>query len=139
MESMEGSAVEQGLTSGQVAAMFGVDAGTVVRWARSGKIGTTRTAGGHRRYRLNEVRAEVGGSRSDQLTCGLGHSSTCRFPTQPKACVSASLTAQAECRFSYAASGSACGPGPERRTPAVFVPNRRNFTSDNTGGLWRCR
>jgi excisionase family DNA binding protein len=56
MESMEGSAVEQGLTSGQVAAMFGVDAGTVVRWARSGKIGTTRTAGGHRRYRLNEVR-----------------------------------------------------------------------------------
>lgn len=44
------------LTSGEVAALFGVDPRTVSRWAASGRIGALRTPGGHRRYRESEVR-----------------------------------------------------------------------------------
>ncbi|MDE8649678.1 BldC family transcriptional regulator [Rhodococcus qingshengii] len=47
--------MEQILTSGQVAVLFGVDPGTVVRWTQAGKISATRTVGGHRRYRSSEV------------------------------------------------------------------------------------
>lgn len=70
MESFERPIVEQRLTSGQVAAMFGVNSGTVVRWVRAGKIGTTTTSGGHRRYRLSEVREllrELESSGSDSV------------------------------------------------------------------------
>jgi excisionase family DNA binding protein len=45
------------LTSGQVAALFRVDPKTVARWASSGRIGSIRTPGGHRRFRETEVRA----------------------------------------------------------------------------------
>jgi excisionase family DNA binding protein len=34
-----------------------VNAKTVARWARSGKITAIRTLGGHRRFREDEVRA----------------------------------------------------------------------------------
>jgi excisionase family DNA binding protein len=70
MESFERPIVEQRLTSGQVAAMFGVNSGTVVRWARAGKIATMTTSGGHRRYRLSEVREllrELESSGSDSV------------------------------------------------------------------------
>lgn len=55
-EWIDAGAVEQMLSSGDVAAIFGVDSGTVVRWTRAGKISSARTAGGHRRYRWNDVR-----------------------------------------------------------------------------------
>jgi excisionase family DNA binding protein len=45
------------LRPGDVAALFHVDPRTVTRWARSGKLTTIRTVGGHRRYRLSEVMA----------------------------------------------------------------------------------
>ncbi|MFG2090147.1 MULTISPECIES: BldC family transcriptional regulator [unclassified Spirillospora] len=45
------------LTPAEVAMMFRVDAKTVTRWARAGKLSTVRTLGGHRRYREAEVRA----------------------------------------------------------------------------------
>jgi len=45
------------LTSGQVAALFRVDRKTVARWASTGRIGSIRTPGGHRRFRETEVRA----------------------------------------------------------------------------------
>jgi excisionase family DNA binding protein len=48
------------LTPGEVAAMFRVDAKTVTRWARDGKLTSIRTLGGHRRYREAEVRARLG-------------------------------------------------------------------------------
>ena len=38
------------MRSAQVAVMFGVDRRTVLNWARSGKIRSQLTAGGHRRY-----------------------------------------------------------------------------------------
>jgi excisionase family DNA binding protein len=44
------------LTPGEVAAMFRVDAKTVTRWARAGKISAVRTLGGHRRFRASEIR-----------------------------------------------------------------------------------
>jgi excisionase family DNA binding protein len=47
------------LTPREVARMFRVDAKTVSRWAIAGKLSTTRTVGGHRRFRESEVRALI--------------------------------------------------------------------------------
>jgi excisionase family DNA binding protein len=44
------------LTPGEVAVMFRVNAKTVTRWARAGKISAVRTLGGHRRFRTTEIR-----------------------------------------------------------------------------------
>lgn len=48
---------EQLLTPAEVAALFRVDPKTVTRWAKSGKLTSIRTLGGHRRYRAVEVYA----------------------------------------------------------------------------------
>lgn len=45
------------LTPGEVARLFGVDPKTVTAWARSGKIPSIKTPGGHRRYRQSDVDA----------------------------------------------------------------------------------
>ena len=45
------------LTPAEVATMFRVDPKTVTRWAKSGKLTSIRTLGGHRRYREAEVRS----------------------------------------------------------------------------------
>ena len=44
------------LTPSEVAALFRVDPKTVTRWAKSGKLSSIRTLGGHRRYYEAEVR-----------------------------------------------------------------------------------
>jgi excisionase family DNA binding protein len=41
----------------EVAALFGVDPKTVARWARSGRLTSIKTLGGHRRYRRADVLA----------------------------------------------------------------------------------
>lgn len=41
--------------------MFRVDPKTVTRWAKSGKLTSIRTLGGHRRYRETEVRDLLAG------------------------------------------------------------------------------
>lgn len=48
------------LTPAEVARMFRVDPKTVTRWARSGKLDSIQTLGGHRRYRASEVNALLG-------------------------------------------------------------------------------
>ena len=53
------------LTTAEVARMFRVDARTVTRWARSGKISAVRTLGGHRRYYLSEVERAIEAGRTD--------------------------------------------------------------------------
>jgi excisionase family DNA binding protein len=40
----------------EVAEMFGVRTTTIARWAREGKLTALHTPGGHRRYRLSELR-----------------------------------------------------------------------------------
>ena len=45
------------LTPSEVAKLFRVDPKTVTRWAKSGKLTSIRTLGGHRRYKGSEVRA----------------------------------------------------------------------------------
>jgi excisionase family DNA binding protein len=45
------------LTPAEVASLFRVDPKTVTRWAKSGKITSIRTLGGHRRYKESEVKA----------------------------------------------------------------------------------
>jgi len=49
------------LTPGEVASLFRVDPKTVTRWAKSGKLSTVRTLGGHRRYSEAEVRSLLQG------------------------------------------------------------------------------
>ena len=49
------------LTPAEVAAMFRVSPKTVTRWARAGKLTAMRTLGGHRRFRVSEVRALLEG------------------------------------------------------------------------------
>ncbi|MET8334428.1 BldC family transcriptional regulator [Streptosporangium canum] len=55
------------LTAGEVAALFRVDPKTVTRWAKTGRIPSILTPGGHRRYRRVDVeallRGETGGAR----------------------------------------------------------------------------
>jgi len=48
---------EATMTSGQVAAIFGVKPRAVRAWADARKLTVIRTLGGHRRYREAEVRA----------------------------------------------------------------------------------
>lgn len=43
----------------EVAAVFKVDAKTVTRWEKSGKLVGFRTLGGHRRYRESDVLAAL--------------------------------------------------------------------------------
>jgi excisionase family DNA binding protein len=45
------------MTPGEVAKLFHVNPKTVTRWARSGKITSVRTLGGHRRYLQREIEA----------------------------------------------------------------------------------
>ena len=48
------------LTPAEVASLFRVDPKTVTRWAKSGKLTSIRTLGGHRRYKESEVKALLG-------------------------------------------------------------------------------
>ena len=61
----EASDDDRMLTPGEVAALFRVDPKTVTRWASSGRIGSIRTPGGHRRFRESEVRALLRGPDAD--------------------------------------------------------------------------
>ena len=45
------------LTPAEVASLFRVDPKTVTRWAKTGKLTTIRTLGGHRRYKESEVKS----------------------------------------------------------------------------------
>ncbi len=47
------------LTPAEVARMFRVSPKTVTRWARSGKLTALKTMGGHRRFRVGEVRTAL--------------------------------------------------------------------------------
>ena len=55
---------EELLTPSEVAKLFRVDPKTVTRWAKSGKLSSIRTLGGHRRYRASEVRALLDGQQA---------------------------------------------------------------------------
>jgi excisionase family DNA binding protein len=49
------------LTTAEVAAVFRVDRNTVLRWAGAGALPSSRTPGGHRRYRRADVLAYMNG------------------------------------------------------------------------------
>jgi excisionase family DNA binding protein len=54
------------LTPAEVAALFRVDPKTVTRWAKAGKLSSIRTLGGHRRYRAEEVKRFLEGTRQNE-------------------------------------------------------------------------
>lgn len=60
------STEEELLTPSEVAKLFRVDPKTVTRWAKSGKLSSIRTLGGHRRYRASEVRALLDGQQAGE-------------------------------------------------------------------------
>lgn len=47
------------MTGEDVAVVFGVTTKTVTRWAKAGKLPSTRTLGGHRRYRAGDVATAI--------------------------------------------------------------------------------
>jgi excisionase family DNA binding protein len=51
------------LTTAEVAAMFRVDPKTVTKWATAGKLTSTRTLGGQRRYYASEIEKHLRDSR----------------------------------------------------------------------------
>jgi excisionase family DNA binding protein len=55
------------LTPAEVASLFRVDPKTVTRWAKSGKLTSIRTLGGHRRYKESEVKALLLKTTSNSL------------------------------------------------------------------------
>lgn len=50
------------LSTGQIAALAGVDPKTVANWIRAGKMSATQTPGGHYLVSASEVRAKVLGA-----------------------------------------------------------------------------
>ncbi len=55
------------LTPAEVAELFRVSPKTVTRWAQAGKLSVVRTLGGHRRFRREEVAAQL----REQLAAGV--------------------------------------------------------------------
>lgn len=49
----------------EVAAVFRVDTKTVTRWAADGKINSFKTAGGHRRFYVRDVKKAMNDNASD--------------------------------------------------------------------------
>jgi excisionase family DNA binding protein len=60
------------LSPAEVAEMFRVDAKTVARWARSGRITSIRTLGGHRRYREAEILEIIEGRTQERTALSTG-------------------------------------------------------------------
>ena len=58
------------LTPAEVASLFRVDPKTVTRWAKSGKLTSIRTLGGHRRYKESEVKALLSAKTNDSTRNG---------------------------------------------------------------------
>ena len=55
------------LTPAEVAGLFRVNTKTVTRWARAGKLATVRTLGGHRRFRRDDVLAQLQAHRGAEV------------------------------------------------------------------------
>jgi excisionase family DNA binding protein len=53
-----------------VASLFRVDPKTVTRWAKSGKLTSIRTLGGHRRYKESEVKALLSATTNNSTKNG---------------------------------------------------------------------
>lgn len=64
--NMKGQKDDALLTPAEVAALFRVDPKTVTRWAKAGKLSSIRTLGGHRRYRADEVKRFLEGTRQQE-------------------------------------------------------------------------
>ena len=58
------------LTPAEVASLFRVDPKTVTRWAKSGKLTSIRTLGGHRRYKESEVKALLSATTNSSMRNG---------------------------------------------------------------------
>lgn len=56
---------EELLTPAEVARLFRVSPSTVTRWAKTGRLATVRTLGGHHRFRAAEVYALLKGDATD--------------------------------------------------------------------------
>lgn len=63
----EFDAPEALLTPAEVAALFRVNPKTVTRWARAGKLPAIRTLGGHRRFRVSDVRRVLDEMSAEEL------------------------------------------------------------------------
>jgi excisionase family DNA binding protein len=67
------------LTPQEVATMFRVDAKTVTRWAKAGRLTSIKTLGGHRRYYEAEVRGLLAGSPANAPAPEAGRCPKCTY------------------------------------------------------------
>lgn len=56
------------MTPRQVSEAFDIDTETLAKWARHGKIQFTQTAGGHRRYRHQDVQKMLTSIASEKFS-----------------------------------------------------------------------
>lgn len=56
------------LTPAEVAQLFRCHPRTITRWARTGKLTSVRTLGGHRRFDAAEVQALLDGTRQERTS-----------------------------------------------------------------------
>jgi excisionase family DNA binding protein len=59
--------MERRVSTKVVAAHLGVNPKTIARWSRAGKIPSTLTMGGHRRYLISEVKAAIARTHPGRL------------------------------------------------------------------------
>jgi excisionase family DNA binding protein len=83
LQRLQHAGDEQLLTPTDVAAVFRVDPKTVTRWGAAGKLPCIKTPGGHRRFRVADIRAalqEDGSGTTGSTATG----STPTTPTTPR-------------------------------------------------------
>jgi len=114
--------VAQTMTLGQAASLLSISSSTLRRWADDGRIPTVRTSGGHRRFRLSELRQLAPRPASVRLRAP-------KYPDGPQIAAAVALSesgpalVDVACRAIYEGSSGWFGREPAR--PAVDVWLRR--------------
>lgn len=65
---LDGYADDDLLTPTEVSRIFKVNPKTVTRWARSGKLPCIRTLGGHRRFRVGDLRLAMAAAAEQEAS-----------------------------------------------------------------------
>src|SRR3954451_20012129 len=135
------------LTPAQVAALVFVHPKTVSRWARAGKIPSTRTPGGHRRFRSSDVRAlmplpHTGAQRggtpdahgTGRAAADAGHADTVAPALEARSAAAAEAVLESASRVAIAADMAASASVRTRRARALAVAEAARVSAGQAAG-----